>query len=223
MLTFMVLMLGFRHGFDLDHIATIDAMTRSCKDNHRLASLVGFLFSLGHGLVVVLISAFIGSGQLQTIFPTWLDPLGQWISIFFLFAFGFITLWSLTKNIKAHSPPLGPKSLLFRSVFARKNSPILIVLIGSLFALSFDTVTQVALFSLSASTMAGWLFSLTMGIIFMLGMMMSDGLNGFFMSKIIQRADKKSFIVSQLIGWLIVIFSLSLGIIGLYEQLLEKP
>ena len=58
----MAFLLGIRHGFDLDHLATIDSVTRIVGENRYLSKIVGFLFSLGHGLVVILISLIIGSG-----------------------------------------------------------------------------------------------------------------------------------------------------------------
>jgi nickel/cobalt transporter (NiCoT) family protein len=100
--------------------------------------------------------------------------------------------------------------------FARRPP---IMLIGALFAFSFDTFTQVTLFALSASVMAGFLFPIILGAVFMLGMMSSDGLNGYFVSAMIQLADKKSLIVSRVIGVIIACFSLSLGVLGLVNQL----
>ena len=45
--------LGARHGFDADHLATIDGLARySAASRPRLARSAGLLFSLGHGAVV---------------------------------------------------------------------------------------------------------------------------------------------------------------------------
>jgi len=49
----IVFMLALRHGFDLDHLATIDAMTDSVNPKAIYAKLCGFFFSLAHGLVVI--------------------------------------------------------------------------------------------------------------------------------------------------------------------------
>lgn len=214
----VVLGLGIRHGFDLDHLATIDAITRSVKDNKRLSRMVGCLFSLGHGLIVILVSVVIGSGFVQGIMPDWLDGLGHWISIFFLMNFGLITLWSLYSSPESKNPLAGPKTFLFKSLFIKRSNPFVIIVIGALFALSFDTITQVALFSISAAALSSWLFSLLLGVIFMLGMMISDGLNGLLMSSLIQQADKKSIIISKMLGMAIGMFSLLLGIVILFEQ-----
>lgn len=208
LLFLMVFALGARHGFDLDHLATIDSITRAVKQNSRLARLVGFLFSLGHGLVVILMSLIISSGIFQTRSPLWLDAVGHWISIIFLLLFGLLTLW----NVLPHSrTPTGIRALVFGRLIGETNNPLLIILIGALFAISFDTFTQVALFSISISVMAGYFFPVILGVVFMLGMMASDGLNGLFVSFLIQRADKRSSLISRGIGFIIACFSLILA------------
>ena len=131
--------------------------------------------------------------------------------------FGLLTLWnSLAKSTRL---PIGFKGLFFIKLLGEKYNPLIIVFIGALFAFSFDTFTQVALFSISASVLAGYFFTIILGIVFMLGMMTSDGLNGLFVSKIIQSADKKSIIISRVFGVLIAGFSLILGVIGLLNQM----
>lgn len=216
----MVFGLGLRHGLDLDHLATIDSITRALKENNCLAKRVGFLFSFGHGLVIILLSLVISSGFIQTqSYAIWLDVLGSWISIVFLFIFGFLTLWKSLFSTSQPGLPAGLKSTFLKKRLGKQYSPLLIMLIGALFAISFDTFTQVALFSISVSIMAGWLFSILLGIVFMLGMMTSDGLNGFFIASLIQRADKRSLFISRVFGLLISCFSLTLGMLGLIKQL----
>ena len=216
-LVFMVFLLGVRHGFDLDHLATIDSITRTVKSQVRLSKFVGVLFSLGHGVVVILMTLVIASGLVRLTTPAWLDAMGSWISIIFLFIFGLLTFW----NILPHSHPLptGIRQIFFKKLTRETYNPFLIMSIGALFAISFDTFSQVALFSISASVMAGYFFSILLGIIFMLGMMASDGLNGFFVSSLIQLADKRSLLVSRGIGFIIACFSLILGFVGVVNHL----
>ena len=213
----MAFALGIRHGFDLDHLATIDSITRTVKENTRLSKFVGFLFSFGHGIVVILMSIIIGSGMIQARSPLWLESFGHWISIFFLFAFGLLTLWNILPNSPILSTSL--RGFLFRKLLGEKYNPFLIILIGALFAFSFDTFTQVALFSISVSVMAGLFFTSILGIVFMFGMMVSDGFNGLVVSSLIQIADKKSALVSRIIGIFIACFSLILGLLDLLNQL----
>jgi high-affinity nickel-transport protein len=54
--------LGAKHGFDADHLATIDGITRyNTRENSALARLAGGPFSLGHGVVVLLVALVAGS------------------------------------------------------------------------------------------------------------------------------------------------------------------
>lgn len=220
-LLLMAFALGIRHGFDLDHLATIDSITRTVKENVRLSKFVGFLFSLGHGLVVILLSLVIGSGIIKTRAPLWLAAFGSWISIIFLLLFGLITLWNVVPNRNKLSAgfPTSLRVFLCKKLLGENNNPLLIMLIGALFAFSFDTFTQVALFSLSVSAMAGIFFSIILAIVFMIGMIAADGLNGFFVFSLIQLADKKSKLISQIVGLSIAFFSLVLGLLDLVNQL----
>lgn len=216
----MAFALGIRHGFDLDHLATIDSMTRAVKDNARLSKFVGFLFSLGHGIVVMVMSLVISSGRMTTVAPSWLAALGRWISIIFLLSFGLVTLWNVFFNEakKPSASSLGVRVYVFRKVFSHHDHPVFIMLIGALFALSFDTFTQVALFSLSVSLMTGLFFSMTLAMVFMIGMIVADGLNGVFVSSLIHFTHNKSKIISQLMGLGIGCFSLILGLLGLVRR-----
>jgi nickel/cobalt transporter (NiCoT) family protein len=214
LLILMAFMLGIRHGFDLDHLATIDSITRAIADRGYPISLnfsskiVGFLFSLGHGLVVIAVSLIISCKIMKPQIPEWLDSVGNYISITFLFIFGFLNLWNVSV-----------KNYLAKKLIYKNFNPLFIILIGALFAFSFDTLSQVALFSLSASALAGWLFSATLGIVFTLGMMMADGLNGLLVAILIKRVDKISFFISRLFGLLIASFSLIVGTIKLYSAI----
>lgn len=214
----MAFLLGLRHGFDLDHLATIDSVTRMVSAHRTLAKIVGFLFSLGHGSVVILISLIIGNGVKPIIVPQWLDGLGNSISITFLLIFGILNLWNVFRNQSTPPLPTSLKNYLAKKLIRNNFNPFLIILIGALFALSFDTVSQVVLFSLSARAMAGWLFSGVLGIVFMLGMMVSDGLNGLFVSTLIQRADSVSLLFSRMAGLIIASFSLLIGMINLIQM-----
>jgi len=217
LLILMALTLGIRHGFDLDHLATIDAITRTMREDRYISKLVGVLFSLGHGLIVTLVSLIIGSGLVQSHVPEWFESLGSWISIAFLFLFGALNLLNVFSSSSTPMVPTGIKSFLFKKMAAKKYNPLMIISIGALFAFSFDTISQVALFSLSASLLAGWLFSGVLGISFTLGMMISDGLNGLVVAYLIQRADRVSLLLSRSVGFAISMFSLIIGSIGLYN------
>ncbi|QMT60921.1 DNA repair protein [Legionella sp. PC997] len=214
----MAFLLGLRHGFDLDHLATIDSVTRIVSTQKTLAKCVGFLFSLGHGFVVILISLIIGNGVKPIMVPQWLDGLGNSISITFLLIFGFLNLWNVFRSPSTPALPTSLKNYLSKKLIRKNFNPFFILLLGALFALSFDTVSQVVLFSISARAMNGWIFSGLLGVIFMLGMMVSDGLNGVFISTLIHRADSVSLLLSRMAGLLIASFSLIIGMINFIQM-----
>lgn len=214
-----VLLLGVRHGFDLDHLATIDSITRTVSAKPYLAKATGFLFSLGHGLVVIFVSFLIGSGIMQSHVPTILSGLGNWVSIIFLLVFGAWNLCTIQKNSAKFTVVGGIQTILVHKYFFKKYNPLLIMLIGGLFALSFDTFSQIALFSLSANLLSGYIFSVFLGIIFMLGMMVADGLNGILVSALIQKVDSKSILISRFLNLMIALFSLVTGIITLIKAI----
>lgn len=217
----MALGLGVRHGFDLDHLATIDAITRATSNNRILSKMGGFLFSLGHGLVVILLSLIVGRGIIESHLPkgmeSWLSGFGNGVSIFFLLGFGLLNLWNIFQNPSSSHVPVGIKSFLARKINNKKYTPSFVVMVGALFAFSFDTVSQVALFSMSASLLAGWMFSGILGVSFMLGMMISDGLNGWFVSTLIERSGKASLVLSRSLGLAISAFSLVIGVMALVK------
>lgn len=215
---FMAFTLGLRHGFDLDHLSIVDSIVRTTQMNKKLSRGVGFFFSLGHGLVVMIISLMIGGRIIQSYTPKWLDDFGNWISIFFLFLFGMLTLVNLT-NHNTHHVPTSFRYLISKTLISKEKSALYIVLIGALFAFSFDTFSQVALFSISASVLAGWVFSGFLGIVFMLGMMLADGLNGLFVSTLLGRVRQTSHMFSSALGVLISVFSLTVGMLNLIKMM----
>jgi high-affinity nickel-transport protein len=214
-----VFLLGIRHGFDLDHIASIDAITRNINQQKNYRKWAGFLFSLGHGIIVTLINLIITFGFIAWKTPSWLDTLGNAISLFFLFSLSILTVYNLIKaNQNEVTEFVGMKKYLYQHFINKVNHPLLVVSIGALFALSFDTFSQVSLFSLAALSSVGWILSFFLGVTFTLGMMLSDGLNGMVISYCIRQADSHSILISRLLGFSIAIFSLTIGILGLLQH-----
>ena len=82
-------MLGLRHAVDADHIATIDNVVRKLMHDGKRPFAVGFFFSLGHSLSIVLAvsiiagAAFALQGPLQD-FKSIGSVIGSGTSAFFL-------------------------------------------------------------------------------------------------------------------------------------------
>jgi nickel/cobalt transporter (NiCoT) family protein len=214
-LLLMVFLLGLKHGLDPDHLATIDGLTRfNAGARPRLARWSGLLFSLGHGAVVTAVAVFIGLYAKHWQIPSWLESLGAWISIAFLLGLGVVNLVAVCNAARNQIVrPVGLKGRWLRG-FTETSHPAIIALIGALFALSFDTISQAALFSLTASAMAGWMFAATLGIVFMLGMIATDGANGLWIAKLLRRADQRAVMASRVMGLTIAGLSFLIAAFG---------
>jgi high-affinity nickel-transport protein len=213
-LVFVVFVLGLKHGMDPDHLATIDGLTRfNARSKPRLSRWSGFLFSLGHGLVVTLVAGAVALMATEWSAPPWLEDIGAWISILFLLVLGIANLWAVFRSPHDQVVHTVGMRNRFLKRFSETSHPVVIASVGAAFALSFDTVSQAALFSLTASNLAGSIFSVALGVIFMLGMMATDGVNGLWVARLLRRADQRALVVSRVMG--LVIAFLSIAIAGL--------
>jgi len=216
----LVFLLGLKHGLDADHLAAIDGMTRLNTAAHRrLANWCGALFSLGHGSVVITIAAAVAAARLHWQPPGWLDAAGAWISIAFLLVLGVANL----HTVMAAAPgecvaTVGVKGRLLGR-WARVRSAWAVAAVGALFALSFDTVSQAALFSVTAAQFGGLAHALLLGALFVLGMLVTDALNGWWIGRLIRRADALAARASQLMGCTVALVSLGVAALGITRQL----
>ncbi len=208
----LVLFLGMRHGMDPDHLATIDGLTRlNAPLRPRLARWSGALFSLGHGMVVTLAALLIGATAKKALLPGWLTAFGAGVSVFFLFFLGISNLIEAIRTPKNEVVrTIGWKGQLLNRLF-HPHHPMMIFLIGALFALSFDTLTQTSLFSLAATRLSGWSFAVTAGLVFMAGMMIPDGLNGLWLSRLLTRSGLKASQASRVFSTMISGISFLVG------------
>lgn len=217
-LSLLVFVLGLKHGFDADHLATIDGLTRfNARKRPGLARYCGALFSLGHGAVVVAIALAVSTLARHWQTPEWLETAGAWISIVFLFALGLLNIHAVLRAEPDEVVrPVALKGRLLGRL-AQAASPGLIALVGALFALSFDTISQAALFALTASQFGGWQDALLLGLLFMLGMLVTDGINGFWISRLIVRADEVARVASRLMSLVVAGISLLVGGFGIMK------
>ena len=206
--------LGLRHGFDADHLATIDGLTRcNARENPRLARASGALFSLGHGAVVLLVALVAGPLASGWRTPGWLELAGAAVSVFFLFGLAFLNVRAvLVADPAAVVAPAGVKArLLGRIVDIRRGWAVAAV--GMLFALSFDTVSQAALFALAAGRFGGMPHALFVAGLFVLGMLAVDGANGLWIHRLIRRADRTAAIASRVMALAVAAISAAVGIV----------
>jgi high-affinity nickel-transport protein len=221
-LVLMVFLLGLRHGMDPDHLATVDGLARhNARDRPRVARWSGCFFSLGHGAIVTLVAGFVAATLHEGAAPQWLERLGAWISIGFLLALGIMNIVAVFRTPADRVVHLTGFKGRWLGRIAETSHPGVIAMIGAAFALSFDTISQAALFSLTGVHLAGWPFSVALGLLFTLGMISTDGLNGAWVASILERADRRARVASRVMG--LAIASLGIGIAGLGMARLLSP
>lgn len=214
-LVLLVFVLGVKHGFDADHLATIDGLTRfNARARPRLARFCGSLFSLGHGAAVVAIALAVSLLSGGWTAPQWLEFSGAWISIGFLALLGVLNLRAVFAA-EAHEMvrPVGLKGRWLGRL-ARVSDPAGVALVGALFALSFDTVSQAALFAVAGVQAGGWQRAVGLGLVFMFGMLLADGANGLWMARLIARADSVARIASRVMALAVAGLSLLVAAYG---------
>jgi high-affinity nickel-transport protein len=207
--------LGVRHGFDADHLATIDGLTRyNARANPRLARVAGALFSLGHGVVVMLVALAAGSFSAGWQTPEWLETTGVVVSIAFLFGLAFLNVRAvLTTAPGAIVAPAGFRGrLLGRFLTVRRGWAV--ALVGALFALSFDTISQAAIFALAAGRFGGVGDALIVAGLFVLGMLLIDGANGAWINRLVRCADSTAAIASRVMALSVAAVSLAVGMLA---------
>ena len=214
--------LGMKHGMDADHLATIDGFVRG-NSQHRplLARYSGILFSLGHGMVVISVAttAALMSGAWKL--PIWLEDMGALVSIAFLLLLGAYNFHQVVHaKVGSLIQPVGLKSKLFPAISV--GSPWVIMGVGVLFALSFDTLSQALLFSISITGSKSVWVPLLLGCLFMFGMMVTDALNGVWTAWLVRRADRTAEIASRVMGGVVAALSILVAVLGIFKYLLPE-
>lgn len=176
------LALGMRHAVDPDHLTAIDGL---CRIRPRKAN--GVLFALGHGLVVTLLAAGVGTALAGRA-----SFLGPWM----LVTIGAVTLW---KVIRSSSTP----GAIRRPIIAQP------FLLGMLLAAGFETASQLSALVLADQTNP-WL----LGVAFSSGMLLVDGIDGYLATstqRLAATGAMNARSASRWLGILVVVFSFALG------------
>jgi high-affinity nickel-transport protein len=211
-------LLGVRHAFDADHIASIDNTTRKLVGEGKPALSTGMWFSLGHSSVVFGASLLLAVGvrsiagviQNDTSVGSALALVGTIVAGVFLMLIGLMNLVAvvgITKVfLKMRSGEYDEAELerqlnnrgflarLLNRLTRRVDKPWQLYPVGLLMGLGFDTVTQVGLLVLAAGSAAfvlPWYAILVLPVLFTAGMSLFDAADGVFMAKAYGRAFLK--------------------------------
>ena len=217
-----VMLLGLRHGFDADHLAAIDGMTyHNVQHRPALARACGALFSMGHGAVVVAVALAVSllAGTWHP--PAWLAAVGAGSSIAVLVALGVLNLASVFRTPRGELVRVrGWRSSGFARLL-RAGDPVSVMAVGSLFAISFDTLSLAVLFAMTARQFAGWPSALALGLLFTFGMLLCDGVNGYWISRLIQSSHRSSRVAARTMA--VAVAGISLGTAALALAALLMP
>lgn len=201
-MAFLSFTFGLQHAFDVDHITAIDNMTRKLVNDGKNTHGVGFYFSFGHALIVIIMAVitifFVEwsktqlpklqnlGGVLGTLFAGSMLLLLGTINLFILFG-----IWKSFTAIKSGHDEVDQASTntrifkIFKNFLNLINHDWQVVCVGFLFGLGFDTATQIAVLATSAvATSKGipWFAVFSFPILFTAGLCLMDTSDGLFMS-----------------------------------------
>lgn len=199
-MAFLSFAFGLQHAFDVDHITAIDNITRKMINDGRNTHGVGFSFSLGHSLVVILMAIVtIFFVELSKRMLPGLQGVGSIIGttfagitlifLAFINIFIFRNIWKEFKHLDKSAREVKIEKskiyLIFEKMLHLINHNWQVVCIGFLFGLGFDTATQIAVLATSAVTTSQgvpWYAVLSFPLLFTSGMCLLDTSDGIFMS-----------------------------------------
>jgi nickel/cobalt transporter (NiCoT) family protein len=197
--------LGLRHAIDADHIAAIDNVTRKLMLDRKRPVAVGFFFALGHSTVVVFASLAVAltANTLSDKLASYREIggiVGTSASALFLFLIAIANLMVLRgvyrtirlvergdsvteEDIDALLQQRGWLARLFRPLFRFVSQSWHLYPLGLLFALGFETASEISLFGLSAqasNAVSSWSL-LIFPALFAAGMTLVDTTDGVLM------------------------------------------
>lgn len=203
---FLAYSFGLRHAVDADHIAAIDNVTRKLMQQGQRPIAVGFFFSLGHSLVVVVMSILMAFAAVavETHLAAF-KAIGSVVSVIFSAGFLFLTaimnikvllsVYGAFRAVRRGQPFVeedlnfflnrrGFFSSIFRPLYSFVTKSWHLMLVGFLFGLGFDTATEIGLFGISAAQSQ---LGASLGVIlvfpalFTAGMSLVDSFDGVMM------------------------------------------
>lgn len=218
----LMLILGLRHGLDPDHIAIIDGMAlRVMKHKPRLAPWIGTLFALGHGLTVTIIAVIVSLASIKFDIPPISQVVFDYLPTALLLIIGTLNLISLTQH--KNYQPIGWKHHFLPKYLTSSTHPLSIILVGIIFAAVFDTTTQAAAWGYIATTKGGVWLALATGVVFSLGMILTDTLDGRLMCQLIKQADESRMqTYRRAVGFLVVTLSFVIAFYTIATQIYPK-
>lgn len=161
---------GLRHAVDADHIAAIDNVTRKLMQEGKTPLSLGFFFSMGHSTIVFLATilvAILTSTFMHSTLPQWhriATVIGTSISASFLLLialmnlFILLSIWRTFRAVRQGKETTdelirhrGFLARYFRIFFRLVTKSWHMYFVGFLFAIGFDTATEIAVLGIASS------------------------------------------------------------------------
>jgi high-affinity nickel-transport protein len=219
----LVFLLGLRHGLDPDHLVAIDGLTRASR-REGTRRWCGLFFSLGHGVVITLVGLAVAIAATEWQAPPWLRTLGTFISVLVLLVLGLANLAMAWRTPAERPVPLvGLRGRWLTAQASRGSHPAFVAAIGAAFALSFDTISHALAFSVTGAALAGGLFATLLGLVFTLGMVITDAANGLWVAKMVAAADRRALRASRAMSVAIAMLCLAVAASAAVELELAQP
>ncbi|KEO84122.1 sodium:proton antiporter [Tumebacillus flagellatus] len=213
----LVFVLGLRHGLDADHLASIDGLTRyNLRQGRKTARWVGTLFSFGHGLIVATVGVILSMISKDFTFPDYFDTVVTWVSVCSLALIGCLNTVNLlrSRSEQGDFALRGIKGRFIPRVARETTNPVMIIVIGGVFALAADTVSQTSVWALASGNAHSNYLPFVLGLTFMAGMMLTDTIDSLVAYRMLAQSGKFGRTASRAMGWLIV--ALAFGV-SFYE------
>jgi high-affinity nickel-transport protein len=202
--------LGARHAFDADHISAIDNVTRKLMSDGKRPLGTGFFFSLGHSTVIMVVGVGISLAA-RAVFGAVVDPhstfasiggvVGTAVSGSFLYLIAALNIVVLAGIVRVYRDmrqgvydeaelerQLQSRGLMYRFFgrFMRAISATWQMYpVGVVFAVGFDTATEILLLSATAAAATEglpWFAVICLPLLFSSGVTLFDTLDGCFMN-----------------------------------------
>ena len=191
------IVLGMRHGLDPDHLSIINGISLNHREGENKWN--GFYFSLGHGVTITLIGIGIHFFSKQFSPDSTILKVTEWFPIIILLFTGSFGIFNLMKQ-RGHTHAANK---LIDVISGSTFIPIKLFLTGILFALVFDTTSQITAWSLIGSSSNHYSNAIFIGIFFTIGMI----------------SKSKKINLFKILSVLIIFSSLFFGIIQLVQKL----
>lgn len=202
-------LLGVRHGLEADHLASVDALARLHPARRR--AVCGVWFSLAHGVVVTLLAVCVAAIPALGQLPAAAANAVAAASAMLLLALGVANLRAvLAASSGIMLRPVGLKSR-WVPWLGRLPPAWAPLAVGALFAISFDTLANAALFALAAPAAAAVPVALLLGGMFTFGMVLVDGLDGWWLARLLARSDALAWRAARAMGLAVAGLSLAMG------------